>query len=263
MRLSGLVNHIFGLTFALIFFLQAAAPAAAGQGVVTIVENDWPPYYFGGKPGTPAGIAKELLLLCLPETGYTPSFNFYPVKRMYAYLEKGLIDIAVFSHKKERESFLLYGKEPLFSSGYRPVVRAGSNIRIAAIKDFDGLRLGHLAGLRYSKAFKAYVEQRERAGTLVTATTGDSCLRMLLAGMIDVFVDTEDTVLWRAKQADALGDIKILDFDIRTSPYYVTVSRQSAGIEDKALFLNRLDETLRAAKKDGRYAAIVEKYGRK
>lgn len=53
---------------------------------------------------------------------------------------------------------------------------------------------------------------------------------MLLAGMIDVFVGTRETT---SKQIKAVGD--------------------------KRVFLDRVDQCLRTAKKDGRYLELVGK----
>lgn len=169
-----------------------------------VVENDWPPYYFGGSNGSHPGFAKELIKLCSPEGAIEPVFEFYPVKRMYSYLKKGEIDIAIFSYKKSREEFVVYGNEPIFTSGYRPIVLKESNITIKSLEDFDSLRLGHLAGLVYSPDYFEYIKKRMAENSLVTTTVGNASLRMLLEGIIDVFVDTSDTVLWRAKQAGSL-----------------------------------------------------------
>lgn len=240
------------------FFLSINPNAAAESKILNISENDWPPYFFAGKPGSPEGIAKEILKMCISETGYGYKFDFYPVRRMYSYLEDGKMDIAVFSYKKERESFVIYGKEPIFSSGYRPVVLASGSIKIASLKDFDNLKVGHLAGLQYSKPFLEYIEKRK---DIIVTTAGDSCLKMLLSNIIDIFADTKDTVLWRAKQMNALDKIRVLDFDIQTSEYFITISKKSAVIQEKEMFLNSLDHCLKAAKTDGRYLKIFEKYG--
>jgi polar amino acid transport system substrate-binding protein len=244
-----------------VFFLLFSNPQAAmaeSPEVLSISENDWPPYFFAGKPDSPEGIGKEILKMCISEAGYGYKFEFYPVRRMYSYLEDGKMDIAVFSYKKERESFVIYGKEPIFSSGYRPVVLASGNIKISSLKDFDKLKVGHLAGLQYSKPFLEYIEKRR---DIIVTTAGDSCLKMLLSNIIDVFADTKDTVLWRAKQMNALDKIRVLDFDIQTSEYFITISKKSAVIKEKEMFLNSLDYCLKAAKTDGRYARIFEKYG--
>lgn len=63
-----------------------------------------------------------------------------------------------------------------------------------------------------------------------------------------------------------LGKVKIevlhpSNYDIRTSNYFVTVSKASPRIADKKAFIEQLDDCLRGIKKDGRYAEIVGKYG--
>ena len=251
------------IIFAVFFTVAAILPAVGNEPApaLQIVENDWPPYYFKDKSAGLPGFARQILETCLSELGYRTTFAFYPVKRMYHYLEKGEIDIAVFSYRKSRESFVWFSREPIFCSGYRPVVRAKSGIQIRRLSDFDPLRIGHLAGLRYSKPFLAYIENRRDEGRLIISTRGDSCLRMLTSGIIDVFVDTEATTRWRAKQMGVTGQIRILPFDIRTRDYFVTLSKQSPRIEKKQAFLKKLDQRISAMKKDGRYAKIASRYG--
>ena len=253
---------ILGLVVACFITILSFRVAEAGeQGSLRIIENDWPPYYFKNKSDKLPGFARELLSICISRLGYRAEFTFYPVKRMYAYLERGELDISIFSHKKSREDLVHFGHEPLFVSGYRPVVRSGSGIGILSLADFDDLKIGHLAGLRYSEAFLTYIDKRRKAGTLITGTTGDSCLRMLTENIIDIFVDSKNTVLWRAQQTGITEKITILDYDIQTSRYFVTVSKASPRIADKPGFLEQMDDCLRVIKKDGRYREIARKYG--
>ncbi|NTW67475.1 MAG: hypothetical protein HGB21_14400, partial [Nitrospirae bacterium] len=70
-------------------------------------------------------------------------------------------------------------------------------------------------------------------------------------------MDTRETTLWRAKQMNVQDRIKILDYDIQTKDYFITVSKQSQAVGDKRVFLDKVDQCLRAAKKDGRYLELV------
>lgn len=228
---------------------------------IIIVENDWPPFLIGKSNGELPGLAKELLTTCLSQTDYKPVFAFFPLKRMFSYLKTGEVDLAIFSYKKKRESFLRYGKTPLFTSGYRPIVRADSNIQIQSLKDFDALRLGHLAGLKYSPAFYDYIAHREKDGNLITTTQGGSTQKMLLEGIIDIYVDTSAVALWRASQNNVEDQIKVLDFDIKTSEYFVTVSKNSTRITSQSELLESIDTCLNDLHKTGRYHDIAAKYG--
>lgn len=251
---------ILGILCLLSFSQVFAATVATPKNHIVIVENDWPPYFLGNDSKA-TGFAKDLLSICVPKTGYKAVFQFFPVKRMYSFLKKGEIDVALFSYKKEREDMVQYGKVPLFTSSYRPIVRSDSGFKINAIQDFDGLRLGHLAGLRYSSDFLNYVEKRKAAGDIVTTSVGESNLRMLLENIIDVFVDTKDTVLWRAHKLNVKDNITVLNFDIKTSEYFVTVSRNSPRITSPDKFLESIDHCVSTLKSSGRFEEISKIYG--
>ena len=258
------INAFFGLVFCgcLVFcHLAVAQDQEPTSTPIFIIESDWPPYFFGGTASDQTGFARELLDICISETEFSPEYVFYPIKRMRSYIKAGQVDIVIFSYKKPREQFVEYGTEPLFVSGYRPVVRADSGLEIHSLADFDTLRLGHIAGLRYSPWFLEYVEKRKAAGTLVSTTLGDTPLRMLLQDMVDVFVDTQDTVAWRAQQSGSLDKITVLDFDIKTSEYFVTVSKNSPRITSPRTFLNTIDRCVQRLKSDGTYAEIAAQYG--
>jgi len=240
---------------------ESSATESVKTNEIIIVENDWPPFFFGRTQNELPGFAKEVLTTCVSEIGYKPIFKFFPIKRMFVYLESGEVDLAIFSYKKKRESFLHYGKTPLFTSSYRPVVKKDSEIDIKNLQDFNNLRLGHLAGLSYSPEYLKYIENRRKDGTLITTTTGESNLKMLLEGIIDIYVGTREPELWHAKQSGTLDQIKILDFDIKTSEYFVTASRKSPRIASKDEFLDLLDQCLQSLQSTTQYHDIAIQYG--
>jgi polar amino acid transport system substrate-binding protein len=241
--------------------LLAAVPfPTLSSDAVRINDNDWPPYFFKGRENAPKGLGKELLEACIPKTGYEYRFSHLPIKRMWGSIQSGELDINIFSYRPDRESMLHYGKEPIYTASYRPVVRASSKLSIESIQDFRGLKLGHLAGLKYSPEFLSYVEGKVQNGQVYVSNSNQAILRMLLAGRIDVFVNTNDTVLWNAKGLGVGKHIKILDFDVQSGDYFVTLSKRSGRIEDKKRFLQIVDECLIDLKKTGQYAEILNRY---
>ncbi len=240
---------------------SVAVAGAAEERVVTVADHDWPPFMFGGKPGQPKGLVKELLELCLPAAGYRPDFRDLPIRRAFAYLQEGRLDVNVMSVSVERQAYALYGSVPLFTSSYRPVVRASSQVEVRSAPDLDPLRLGHLAGLAYSPEFLAYVEGRLEAGTAVTATSQEALLRMLLAGRLDVFVIPRESLVWRARAMGVADRVRVLPYDVRTSDYYVAVARRSARVADPPAFLAAVDACIAETRRDGRHRAILARYG--
>lgn len=256
-----LLPLMFGLAACLAAAVALDDGVAFAQGArVRVSDNDWPPYFFGGAPSGPPGVAKEILTMCLPRAGLPFAFQHFPLPRMTASMQSGALDVAIYSRKPERDAYLVYGSEPLFSETYRPIVRADSTIRIERISDFDRLRLGHQAGLVYSDDFFRYVQARQRAGTLDITTENESNIRKLAAGLIDVFVNIESAVRWDARRLDLADSLKVIEFDVQRADYFVTVSRASPRVGDKAAFVARVDDCIREIKADGRYESILARY---
>lgn len=244
----------------LIVFSANAQTKTDSEKIIYINDADWPPYFFKGQNQTFQGIGKELLIACIPSTGFNYDFSYYPLKRMRKYIENGTIDTNIFSYKKERANFLLFGKEPLFSLSYRPITLKNSTITIDSLSSFDNLRLGHLAGLRYSTEFLHYIEKRQREGTIITVDSNEALFELLLKGRIDVFVNTQESVLWQAKTLGIDDTITALNYDVKTSDYFFTVSKKSPRIINKLEFVSAMDKCVQTMKKDGRYQAILKKY---
>jgi ABC-type amino acid transport substrate-binding protein len=83
---------------------------------------------------------------------------------------------------------------------------------------------------------------------------------MLLEGVIDIFVDTRDTVVWRAAEMGVADRITLLDYDIKTSEYFVTLSKKSYRIAEPVQLLHGLDSCFAEMKKNGSYGKIAERY---
>jgi ABC-type amino acid transport substrate-binding protein len=239
-----------------------AAPSAAALEPIIVNDSDWPPMFFAGAPGKEPGFVKELLSTCAPASGRTLRFQHFSIKRTLSKLESGDLDVNVFSPSPERREFLWFGQEALFYSEYRPAVLTTSKIDIRSLSDFDQLRVGYLDGLSYSKEFKDYIAKR--AGRGVEAVNDEEAMmRMLLAGRIDVFVNSVPTILWEMKQFEAGERVRIIDFPIKSSEYFVALSKASRRLRGKDAdeFLRRLDRCIGELKADGRYVAILARYG--
>ncbi|MCX6106327.1 MAG: transporter substrate-binding domain-containing protein [Proteobacteria bacterium] len=233
------------------------------QPNIIINDDYWPPYNFGGVENQPKGFIRELVEQCLPTTGWKAEFHPMPISRMRKLIEQGDLDINIFSFEKSRESFLTYGSESLFTSEYQPAVRADSTVQINKIEDFDQLRLGHLNGLSYSPAFKAYVDKRLAEGRLDVADSENTNLNKLIGNRIDTFVNHKRTILWFAKKLGVSEKIKMLNFTIKRADYFVAFAKSSkrlSPIETKR-FLSAMDGCIRNLKQNNDYNVLRERYG--
>ena len=238
-------------------------PHGTSQPAIIINDSNWPPYFFAGASDEPPGFAKELIQRCLPVTGWQADFQAQPISRMRKLIEQGDLDINIYSYEKSRESFLVYGKEALFTSEYRPTVRADSNITIKKIADFDNLRLGHFNGLNYSTEFKAYVDKRQAEGRLDVTDSERANLLKLTGNRIDVTVNNVLSTHWHAKKLGIDDKIKILDFTIKRGDYFVTFAKASKRLSQVQAqrFLSAIDGCVRVLKKNKDYNVLRERYG--
>lgn len=230
--------------------------AAAARPSLNLSDHPWPPYYM-----EEGGFAKNLLEICIDEAGYEPKFARVSIQQMYEGMRNGVIDAHVFSRRSDRESFLHFGRETLFRDSYRPATLATRQLRIEKLADFGGLRLGHLEGLRYDDEFLAYVQERRTNGQLEVVGSNDELVDALLAGTIDVFVNPVSTTRWIARERHAEDRITIQPYIVKSSDYYLTVSKTSRRVRDPAALLSAVDSCLAAAKADGRWAALATRYG--
>ncbi|PCI61260.1 MAG: hypothetical protein COB35_06660 [Gammaproteobacteria bacterium] len=233
------------------------------EQAVIINDVSWPPYFFVGDKNPQQGIGKELLNICVPLAGYKIEYRRLPIKRTYLYMENGDIDITAYSYRKEREQFLIYAKEKLFSSDLGFVVKAGSNIVIKSLKDLTPYKIGRLAGLSYSPEFMAIIEDKEKKHQVITSYNSKSMFSQLLASTprFDIMANSKSTFYWQAKMLGVSGKIKVLDFSIKNKNYFITVSKKSINIKDPQAFIAKIDNCLRTLKSNGKYNEILASYG--
>ncbi|CCQ10445.1 hypothetical protein PALB_13120 [Pseudoalteromonas luteoviolacea B = ATCC 29581] len=245
----------------LLFIFLLISPHTIDASEIVVNDPDWPPYFFKGESYQPIGFAKEVLQLCIAKTPYQANFIYHPIKRMRNYMENGKLDVHVYSYKENRDAFLLFGKEPIFKTSYRPFVNKKAAFEIDSLDDFRGLRIGHLQGLKYSKAYFDYIENSLDKGYVRSVTANVDLLTLLRAQKVDVFVNTVDTVYWLATTMGMRDEIHAVDFDIQTKDYFVTVSKKSGSIENKKAFLETIDTCIRELKQNGQYQKIRSGYG--
>ena len=233
------------------------------QQKVIINDVEWPPYFFIGDAKKQLGLGKELINTCLHEMNYRVVYHRLPIKRTRQFMEKGEIDITVYSYLADRESILYYSKEPIFSADYAFMVRADSDIVINKLADLAPYRIGHLAGLTYTPELLKIIDDIMKLNEIVTGFSLRSMFSQLLAPTprFDIFADARNTFYWRAKKLGISDQIKVLDYKIKTKNYYITVSKQSKNIKDAADFLMKIDNCLQALKQSGEYQAILGDYG--
>ncbi len=224
----------------------------------------WPPYFFPRlEAKLQQGIAKEILNICIAKQNYKINYKNLPVKRTHLYMQSGELDISVYSYKRDREEYVVYGKEPIFKIEYGFASSAVDNIQINQLSDIRQYRFGHLAGLSHTPELMEIVEEKRRSDQVSEGYDLDAMFGQLLATpqRFDIMANSKETFLWRARQLGIADEIKVHDFTIKVKPYYVTVSKSSKNIKNIEQFLNQVDQCLVELKETGQYHTITDRYG--
>jgi polar amino acid transport system substrate-binding protein len=244
-----------------LLFLFMTPSLRADEAPIRINDAAWPPYFYQDRPaGGKPGIAKDILDFCLTRMKRKYEYVQLPIERMQNLMQSGEIDINFFSYKKERESFVTFGKELAFITGYHPVVRKDSSITITSLADFDKYKLGHTIGLRYAPEFWDYIQKRKKNDDLDETPSIESNIKKLLAGRIDVFVADSSSILILAAELGIADRLKILDYPIHQGLYYLSLSKKTPRIRQPLAFVQSFDQCLADLKKDGSYCKIFQAY---
>lgn len=229
---------------------------------IFINDVDWPPYFFIENDSEPKGIGKEIITACFTKNEFRAYFVKLPIKRTHDFMQKGDIDVTVYSYKPEREKFLYYAKEPLFITDYGFMIRANSNYTVNSLDDLQPLRVGHLAGLSYTPELLEIIESKLARQEAVVANSIDAVFSQLLADIprIDITANTKSTFYWQANILGVQNKVKVLDYTIKTKQYFMTVSKQSKNIPNPELFVAKMDNCVREMKTTGEYNSILAHY---
>ena len=246
------------LTTFLVALLQLlGSGSAVAQTELRINASHWPPYFIDGG----GGFVRELLDMCLPVQGYVPQYYDLDVARASTALQKGLLDIGVFSYKEYRTGYLEYSDLPLFRDGYRPFALTSRGLTVDSLADYESLRLGHLKGLRYSDEYLDVVRSSRESGRVEEATTNDELLALLLNRRVDVFVSLESTTLWMANNQGTSDRIETLNHEVKSGEYFIVAAKASPRIDSEVEFLKGIESCLEKLSEEGGYQSMKDRYG--
>jgi polar amino acid transport system substrate-binding protein len=177
-------------------------------------------------------------------------------------MQSGDLDISLYSFKQERDAFVVFGKEPVFTSEYGFAVRADSNINIEKIDDLANFRVGHLAGLSHTPEISKIIKQKRLEGQLSVGGSIDAMFAQLLSSTprFDIMPNSKQTFYWRAKSLGIADKIKVLDFTADYKDYFVAVSKNTKNISDISGFLADVDKCIINMRINGDYNLLLKKY---
>jgi polar amino acid transport system substrate-binding protein len=213
---------------------------------------EWPPHTSQNMDGY--GVASELITAVTKEMNCKPKYNFYPLKRVFHYLEEGS-HWAAFpgSYTKERAEKFIYS-DPIFPQVDRFFYyKQKPKIKFTKLADLKPYIIGGTKGFWYEKEFKSANLQTYYVSKDVIA------LKMLVGGRVNL-VAIHELVGWQLikkhfpKEVDNFG---VLEKPLKVKENYLLASRT---YPESKLLIQKFNQALQKIKSDGTYQKIAGKY---
>ena len=255
----------FLVVFCLLIPTLSFADELASPSPTAININDikWPPFFFPNLENSHQGLGKELLAQCVNNEQFKLNYLILPVKRTHLYMKSGQLDVAVYSHRKSREQFVIYDKEPLFLSEYGFVSVKNQDVEINKIDDLYNYQFGNLSGLSHTPDILKIIEEKRLHDEVTEGFDIDAMFGQMLTSppRFQVMANSKETFKWRAKQLGITDQVYVHPITVTTKAYYLTVSKKGTSIKDKQAFLDSVDECIKQFKATTNYKTMASKYG--
>lgn len=260
------LNKLSRLLSVVGFWLITLTVSAKAE-LLAINDVNWPPFFIVSDTPTHQGIqhglAKALLAQCINAQQYQLQYNFLPIKRTHVFMQLGKLDITVYSHKKEREQYVYYSKEPLFYVDYGFASPKDAAFSIHSLADIEPLKMGNLEGLAHTPELLQLINQKKQRGEVELSHSLDELLLKLVASPphFDITANALPSMQWRAKTLGVLDQIKVHPFVLKRKAYYLTVSKRSKHIHDAKAFIAQFDQCIADFKQHDDYQILLADYG--
>lgn len=226
-------------------FALASQPLHPSRKI--IIESNWnvPPYSYINQNGKPDGYAIELLKTALERRHIPYQIKVSKWSVALDNLRTGRADLSAMVFSNDRAKFYKFGMTLRYPLKVI-VCRAGDN-RVRKLPDLNGKTV-------YAEAGSRTLSLLEERGLKIRFVRGNNVvagLCSLSAGKYDCVFCNEEAALF-AMHKFGLENLKIVDVGIPPQEYCV------AGNNEQ--FINMIDETLYAMKRDGTYAKITDRW---
>lgn len=224
------MKHLFTLIF---FLLLLSPPAQAASGVLRVSFNPLPPWKTLDKNGAPGGIDIAFLRLLAERMDLEVRIVQFPFKRGLKLLEYGEIDLMTGMLRcPEREDYAHFLVPPYKTRTNKALyVLKGREDSISRYEDMRRMVIGTQLGSKYFPRFDA-----DRDILKSEVKDVDTNIKMLLAGRIDAFINSETSADYRLARrglTDAIGKAR-----------YVYAKEQDVhmALSKRSPLASRLDE---------------------
>ena len=204
--------------------LFLATVVSAQDAVVIAVEDaDWTPYYMW-EDGVLDGACAEIAVGAFNTMGVEVEFQRVPWTRVLKSVQNKTVDGGLCATKSaERESYTIYPDEHLLNYDSTLFVRVDSEIEVFDAATLVGRSFATVKGYAFGGADQALIDygmvRRE-------ANNRDSLLKILMAGRVDMVLDSTLPLQVDAERLALNDQIRALKPSVSLAPGYIMFSKK-------------------------------------
>lgn len=206
------------------------------------------------------GIDVDIVREACKRANIKPVFKNYPWKRVLKEVERGMVDggfTAFKTPEREKYAYFLMGA-PIHYSTYSVFAKKRVKLKYKKLQDLYGLKIGISRGFKVSKEFDYAVKTKKII--VQEADTVNNLIKMVLSGRVDAFVHNKDYTLHKLKNKKFINSIKMYPIPVQPARAAYLIISIIRSIDNKTEIVKKLNNALKAMKKDGTIERIHKVY---
>lgn len=245
------------LTINLIAIFFVATTTMATE--VVLVADPWPP--FNMEVGSEQeGYIVDVARMVFEAAGHTLVYKNVPWKRAISGTRSGKYTGAIGASKTDGEGFV-FPDEELARNVLAFYVRIESWWKFDGPASIEDVAVGVAAGYDYRHWLNEYIQTHTGNDRRVQVVTGSyplkQNLKKLLYGRIDVVVDTEAAIRYKAKRLGILDKIKPAGYGEEPAYIYIAFS---PSLPESTMLARQLSDGIRELRQNGELKKILDRY---
>ncbi len=235
-----------------------AIPVTAGS-IITLGGDPYCPINCEAN-GAHQGFAVDIAKAIFEPKGYTISYQVLPWTRAVALGKRGEIS-GIIGASPGKPGYT-YPTQPTGTEKFVLAVRANNPFTYRSIASLKGKLIGTINGYEIGGDLGTFLTENINNHNAVDATSGDKAgelnVKKLISGRLDMVVDNEAGLLYRAKTLGLTDNLKIIDAGNNAAPIYIAFS---SARPETAELIKIYDDGIAELRHSGRLADILATYG--
>ena len=243
-----------------IFLLSSLIATQLSAEEIILVADPWPPFNF--ETGSDQeGYIVDIARAVFEPHGHTVIYKNVPWKRAISGCRSGRYSGAIGASKTDAEGFV-FPDEELAQNVLAFYVRKESKWRFQGLSSLGTISIGVVDGYDYRKWLNDYIQMHANEEDRVQVIAGYDPLKQnlmkLLHKRIDVVVDNEASIRYKAREMDILDEIKQAGYGVEPAYIYIAFSPK---LPVSSLLARQLNDGIIELRCNGKLKKILDRYG--